>query len=141
MFSLFRKFSSEEKTKKALFAFLAEMEKNLEYYYVMDQRQFVTHGFLTDTWGAIKDVDMVKKNPSLAIYAQAIEDFNRAYKAYKDYEAWYTSDSKNKTQENGKKLHALKHELDQRLSTMEAIIISAGQDLEREMLKLGFLKS
>ena len=75
-------------------------------------------------------------------YARATrQDFDASLKAYKEYEIWYTGDVKNKTPEGARKLHALKHDLDQMLKGMEALIIPAGQDLEREMLKLGLLKS
>ena len=52
---------------------------------------------------------------SIAVYAKAMEDFNHSLKAYKEYEAWYTGDVNNKTPENARKLHALKHELDLKL--------------------------
>jgi hypothetical protein len=141
MFSIFNKNSKDEQVRKNLFDFLAEMEKNMESFYVMDQRQFITTGFLTEMWSRVKDMDIIKAHESIPKYAGAIEDFNHSLKAFKEYEAWYTGDVKNKTPEGAKKLHALKHELDQKLKMMEALIISAGQDLEREMLKLGLLKA
>lgn len=141
MFSIFKKNLKDEKLKKILFDFLAEMEKNLEFYYVMDQRQFITHGFLTDMWPLVQNMDIIKKHETIALYAKAMEDFNNSLKIYKEYEIWYTGDIKNKNPENARKLHALKHELDQKLKVMEALIITAGQDLEREMLKLGLLRS
>lgn len=141
MFSIFKKNSTEGQLKKDLFDFLAEMEKNLELFFVMDQRQFITNGFLTEMWPRVKDVDIIKRHESIVVYVRATEDFNNSLKAYKEYEAWYTGDAKNKTPEGGRKLLALKHELDQKLKSMEAIIIPAGQDLEREMVKLGLLKA
>ena len=124
-----------------LIDYLAEMEKNLEMFYVMDQRQFITGGFLTDVWPRVKELDIIKRHETIIKYADAMEDFNRSLKAHKDYESWYTGDVKNKTPENARKLHALKNELDQKLRNMESLIILAGQDLEREMLKLGILKA
>ena len=141
MFSFFQKNSKEEPLKKNLFDFLAEMEKNLELFYVMDQRQFITTGFLTDLCFLVKEIDIIKRHESIVTYAKSMEDFNRSYKAYKDYEIWYTTDVKNKTPDNARKLHALKNELDLKLRSLEAVIILAGQDLEREMLKLGLLKA
>jgi len=141
MFPFFKKNSSEDQLRKNLFDFLAELEKNLEFFYVMDQRQFITSGFLTDIWPKVKDMDIIKRHESIAQYARATGDFNLSLKAYKEYEAWYTEDTKNKTPENSRKLHALKHELDLKLRGLEAVIIPAGQDLEREMLKLGLLKA
>ena len=141
MFSIFKKNSKDEKLRKSLFDFWAEMEKNLELFYVMDQRQFITNGFLTEIWPLVKGTDIIKRHDSISKYAHAMEDFNQALKGYKEYESWYTGDSNNKTPEGARKLHALKHELDMKLKGMEAVIILAGQDLEREMVKLGLLKT
>ena len=138
---MFKKNSTDEQLRKNLFDFLAEMEKNLEFFYVMDQRQFITSGFLTEMWPLVKEMDIIKQHEAIAKYAHATEDFNHSLKAHKEYETWYTGDIKNKTPEGAKKLHALKHELDLKLKGMEALIIPAGQDLEREMLKLGLLKA
>jgi hypothetical protein len=141
MFSIFKKNSIDEGAKKNLFDFLAEMEKNLEFFYVMDQRQFITTGFLTGIWPRVKDMEIIKSHESIVLYASLTEDFNHSLKTYKDYETWYTGNTNHKTPENAKKLHALKNELDLKLKAYEAVIIPAGQDLEREMLKLGLLKA
>ena len=141
MFSFLKKSSQDAQLKKLLFDFLAEMEKNLELFFVMDQRQFITHGFLTEMWPLVKEIDFIRKHEAIVVYAKATVDFNDDLKKFKEYEAWYTGDHNNKSPENGRKLHAMKHELDLKLRGMEAIIIPAGQDLEREMLRLGLLKA
>ena len=141
MFSFLKVNSKEDQLKKDLFDYLAQMEKNLEFFYVMDQRQFITHGFLTDCWPCVKDLDIIKRHDSIVKYAKSIEDFNQSLKTYKEYEAWYSGDMKNRIPENARKLHTLKEGLDQKLLGMEAVIISAGQDLEREMLSLGLLQA
>lgn len=141
MLPIFRKKTNEEPLKKELFAFLNELEKNLESFYVMDQRQFITQGFLLETWGNVKDRDIIKRHGSIAKYAAATEDFNHSLKAHKEFETWYTSDINHKTPDNARKLHAMKNELDLKLRAMEALIILAGQDLEREMIRLGMLRS
>src|SRR5277367_3595046 len=115
MFSIFNNNTKDGQLKKDLFDFWAEMEKNMEFFYVMDQRQFITSGFLTDIWPLVKDMDIIKRHESITNYAKAAQDFNDALKAHKEYEAWYIGDIKNKTPENGRKLHALKHELDAKL--------------------------
>jgi len=141
MFSIFKKNSKDDQIKKNLFDFWVEMEKNMELFYVMDQRQFVISGFLTEMWPRVKGIDLVMKYESISQYAKSILDFNEALKVHKEYEAWYIGDINNKTPENSRKLHALKHDMDSKLKGMEAVIILAGQDLEREMLKLGLLKA
>jgi len=141
MFPIFKKKSVEDHIRRDLFDFLAEMEKNLEFFYVMDQRQFITHGFLNDAWPRVKNLELIKQHETIAMYASAMEHFNSALKEYKDFEVWYTADVNRKSPDNARKLHTLKQNLDQKLKTLEAVIIPAGQDLEREMLKLGLLKA
>ena len=141
MFSIFNRNSKEQQLRRDIFAFWVEMDKNMELFYVADQRQFISDVFLIDLWPRVRDLDMIKRQEAILIYAKAIEDFNHAFKVYKGYEAFYSGDMKNRNPENARKLHALKHELDQKLWGMEALIIPAGQDLEREMLQLGLLKA
>ncbi len=126
--------------KKQLIDFLNEMDKNLELFYVMDQRQFILGGFSDQQWERVKDLGPIKSYESITLYIEAIKDFNQSWLDFKKYEQWYTGDIQHKNQDNAKKLHAMKHELDLKLKAMEAKIIPAGQDLERELLKLGFIK-
>ena len=140
MIGFVQKIARRQKLKKNLLAFLAEMEKNLETFYVMDQRQFITGGFLTRAWDQIKDEALIKKHASILVYIRAIEDVNRMVKEHKEFEQWYAADMNNKTPDNARKLHGMKNDLDKKLKTMEAVIIPAGQALEREMLQLGMLR-
>ncbi len=141
MFSIFKKKPADEDLRKVLFDFLAEMEKNLEYFYVMDQRQFITHGFLMECWPQVRALPLIQGHASILAYARSLEDFNASLKAYKDYEQWYTSHVDHKNPENARKLHAMKNGLDVKLKTLEEVIIPAGQDLEKEMIKLGWIKA
>ena len=141
MISPVKKILGQRKLKKGLFAFWTEIEKNLELFYVMDQRQFITQGFLLCAWESVKGEDAVKKHEPILVYARAMERFNRLHKEHKEYEQWYAVDLKNKTPDNARKLHGLKQELDKQLKGMEALIIPAGQALETEMVTLGWLKN
>lgn len=138
---MFNKIFQQQQLRKNLLAFLAEMEKNLELFYVMDQRQFITQVFLLDCWDLVKDEELVTRHESMMVYVNAIKAFNKSFKEHKEFEQWYTADMARKTPDNAKKLHALKHDLDKQLKSFEAIIILAGQDLEKEMLQLGMLKT
>ncbi len=140
MIAPINKIFQQQRIKKNLLLLLAEMEKNLEIFYVMDQRQFITEGFVIRVWDEVKNEEVIKRNEPILIYAQALIEFNLLYKEYKEFEHWYSSDMKNKTPENAKKLHALKHKLDAQMKAMEAVIIPAGQALEKELLSLGMLK-
>ena len=139
MLDIIQSWNAKNKLKKQLLDFLAEMEKNLEIYYVTDQRQFITGGFTMKTWEQVEGLEMIKKHEAIGQYATALLNFNKSYLEHKEYEQWYTSDSKNKNNENAKKLHALKHDLDLQLKPLEVVIITAGQVLEQELLNLGFI--
>ena len=117
MIGFVQRVARQQKLKKNLLAFLAEMEKNLETFYVMDQRQFITGGFLTMAWGQVKDETLIKKHASISEYVRAIEDFN-----------------------NVRASSGMRNDLVKKLEVMEGVIILAGQALEREMLHLGLLK-
>ncbi len=139
MLKLLKSWHQKSLFKKQLLEFLDEIEKNLEIYYVMDQRQFITNPYLLEKWQKVKDLDVLKAHQEIKKYADALTDFNKAYEDYKSYEQWYSSDMKNKNAENAKKLHTLKDSLQIKIKSFEAVIITAGQVLERELLNLGFI--
>ena len=60
MFSFCKQICRRWQIKKSLLPLLDEMEKNLEKYYVMDQRQFIESGFGMEAWAR----------------AQKLQDFN-----------------------------------------------------------------
>ncbi len=140
MFKRIQQIYQQQELRRNLFAFLEEMEKNLENFYVMDQRQFMTTGFVLKQWPKVNTYELVKGQQAIAVYAQAVEEFNQLLTKHKEYERWYASDMKNKTPENARQLHAMKQDLDQKLKSMETVIITAGQALEKEMLRLGFFR-
>ena len=139
MLKLLSDFRKKRQLKRYLLPLYEEMKKNLEIFYVMDQRQFITSGFHLVVWPLVKDLEAVKKHETITVYARALDEFNRLFKQQKEYEQWYISDLKNKTPDNARVLHSLKNDLDQKLKVMEAIIIPAGQALETELLQLGFI--
>ena len=139
MLGIIQSWRSKNNLRKQLLAFLAEIEKNLETFYVMDQRQFITVGFLMTFWEALKDLDLIKHHKAISAYAASLLDFNKTWQEYKTFEQWYSSDTQNKTPDNAKKLHGLKNSLDQKIKPLEAVIITAGQSLEKELLSLGFI--
>ena len=140
MISPVKKILGQRKLKKGLFAFWTEIEKNLELFYVMDQRQFITQGFFTADWQRVKGCGMLNKHEVIGACMQALEGFNRLFKEHKEFEKWYAADMSNKTKENAVKLHRMKQDLEARLKGMEAVIIPAGQALEKEMVYRGLLK-
>jgi hypothetical protein len=141
MLDIIQAWRTKNMLKKQLLSFLDEMEKNLEIYYVADQRQFITSAFILDMWDKVKELDIIKKYEELKVYSTVLLDFNKSYEEYKSYEKWYSSDIQNRNNENAKKLHELKNQLNRKLGQLESIIILAGQALEKELLKLGFVSN
>ncbi len=141
MIPLLKKIQEKRKIKKDLVCFLEEMEQNLETFYVMDQRRFITQGFALRAWDAVKELNSIKKHESIIVCIRAFERFNVLFKEHKDFEQWYSADLERKTPENARKLHGMKHELDKQLESMESLIIPAGKALEKEMLDQGLIKT
>jgi hypothetical protein len=139
MFNQIKSWQVNRTLKKQLLSLLNEMEKNLEIYYVMDQRQFIIHGYMMKQWENSKDLDIVKKHEAIKVYGAALSAFNQAHLEHKEYEQWYSSNMDHKTPDNAKKLHDMKNGVVARIKTLEAIIIPAGQTLEKELLNLGFI--
>jgi hypothetical protein len=139
MFNNIKIWQQNRVQKKNLLNLLSEMEKNLEIYYVMDQRQFIIEGYQMEHWHLAKDLDIVKRHENIQMYAKSLLDFNKSHEEYKTFEKWYTSDMNNKTPENAKKLHTLKDFLQHQIKDFEKVIISAGQSLEKELLSLGLI--
>ncbi len=141
MLAAVKQWYNDHKMKHHLLEFLDEMEKNLETFYVMDQRQFITAGFKRSAYESVQGFDFINKSDAIKKYITTIDDFNKSFDAYKEFEQWYTSNTDHKTPDNAKKLHALKNSVDEKLKGMDAVIIPAGQDLEREMLKLRIIRA
>lgn len=141
MLDIIQSWRAKNALRKQLLAFLNEMDKNLETLYVIEQRQFILSGFLLDKWEHVKDLDLIKHQEAVKVYAAALLDFNNALKEHKTYEQWYASDIKHKTKDNAQKLHVLKNALDQKVNPLESIIITAGQAFERELLNMGLISN
>lgn len=141
MITKLKTWMKDRSQRQQIMDFLDEMDKNLELFYVMDQRQFITSMFSLKYWPRVKDVPLIAKHESVRHYASALQKFNQDYEEHKKFESWYSGDMNHKTPDNAKKLHAQKQDLEAQLRKLEAVIIPAGQDIEREMVALGYLKA
>src|SRR6185503_13282394 len=93
------------KGNQALMRFYEELKKNLELYHVHDQRQFIDKEFKTEEWAKAKSIEILRSADKIRVYGDAVEDFNRFFRAFRDFEKWYAADMANKTKENAQKLH------------------------------------
>jgi predicted MPP superfamily phosphohydrolase len=140
MFDLIKGLTREGRSNKALMKFYEELKKNLEIFYVMDQRQFIDMEFRAVEWNRIKAMDMSKSYPKVLAYGAAVEDFNAFYRQFKEFEKWYAADMANKTKDNAQKLHTQRSELEAKLKTMYPVICAAGEELEYKLIDLGLIK-
>ena len=126
--------------KGLLLPLLEEMEENLERFYVMDQRQFIESDFMLSAWQKAQTLQDFTFDERIKHYAYILEEFNKGYASYKEFEKWYAGDLKNKTPENAKILHAQKQELEKRMKKLDRVIIPAGQALEKKLLDMKIIK-
>ena len=131
MFSIFKKNTNSGQSRKDLFDFLAELVKNLEFFYVMDQRQFIESNFEMKAWHKAQQVQDFSFDERLKHYAYIMEEFNKSYAAFKEFERWYASDLKNKTPENAKVLHTQKQELEKRIKNSTVWLFRRDRCLRR----------
>ena len=136
MFLFLRRIFHRRRIRKFMTPLLDEMEKNLEKYYIMDQRQFIESNFDMQAWNKAQSLKEFVFDERLKHYAYILEQFNTSYAVFKEFERWYVSDLKNKTAENAKKLHTQKQELEKRMKKLDRVIIPAGQVLEKKLLEL-----
>jgi hypothetical protein len=137
---MFGQFTRQGRLNKALMSFYEELKKNLEIFYVMDQRQFIDMEFRAAEWGRIKTIEEAKPMAQVQAYGAGVEDFNAFYRSFKEFEKWYAADMANKTRENAQKLHTQRSELEAKLKTMYPIICKAGEELEYKLIELGLIK-
>jgi predicted MPP superfamily phosphohydrolase len=140
MFDVLKSLTRHGRDQKALMKFYDELKKNLEIFYVMDQRQFIDMEFRAAAWGRIKDLTLTKTFPKILAYGSSVEDFNGFYRRFKEFEKWYAADMANKTKDNAQKLHTQRSELEGKLKTMYPVICSAGEELEYKLIDLGLIK-
>ncbi len=138
MLGFLKQLTPQGRANRLLMQFYVELKKNLEIFYVMDQRQFIDMEFRSAEWAKIKS--QAVQYPKVSAYGAAVEDFNAFYRQFKEFEKWYAGDMANKTKENAQKLHTQRSELESKLKTMYPVICSAGAELEYKLIDLGLIK-
>ncbi|NTV29652.1 MAG: hypothetical protein HGA80_06190 [Candidatus Omnitrophica bacterium] len=119
--------------KNLLLALWDEANRNLERYYVVEQRNFITEPFDSEALDEARLLGGVKFQAELTAYASAIRDFNVALQDVKAFEGVYASGIDHKTRENAEILHAKKEALDEQFKRLYPVIVAA-QKVLREML-------
>jgi len=140
MLGFLKTLTPQGRSNKALMHFYEELKKNLEIFYVMDQRQFIDMEFRSIEWARIKGIAAAQSYSKVQVYGASVEDFNAFYREFKEFEKWYAADMANKTKENAQKLHTQRSGLEAKLKAMYPVIVAAGAELEYKLIELGLIK-
>ena len=136
----FQGLRKQQELKKHWLEFYAEVDKNLESYYVMFQLDRLRF-FNLEVWERIKNNADVRMTSDVLRYTEILNEYNKTLKNFKDYEEWYSSDLKNKIPENGRILHAKKDAAQKKFQGLENIIKRAQQNVRQQLMDLKIMKS
>jgi hypothetical protein len=140
MLKTIQEFRRSLRLKKTLLPFYQEVRRNLEIYYVMDQRQFFDQTFHLEAWGNIREVPDLTITDRTRTYAERLESFNEAFREYRDYEEWFNADPERKTRDNSAVFHKKKQAVTEAFKGLGALIKDVFEHLEKTLEKIGLLK-
>ncbi len=123
--ALLRPFRKKPRTKKFLLLLWEEMYTNLERYYVIDQRRFISMGFEIKAWDDARYKSGLNFPAQVLAYGAAIEDFNATLEDVHVFEKHYSLDKATMTKENAQILHDKKEVLDRKFESIQPKIIAA----------------
>lgn len=126
-------FRQKSLRKNFLFLLWQEISRNVERYYIVDQRQFISEPFEMDAWKEARDFTSVRFPAAVVEYVAAVESFNKAFLEMKEFEETYLSSVEYKTRANAEILHARKEELQKKFDFLRPLIFTA-QKAMREMI-------
>ena len=132
--AFFRPAVNRRRQKKILFDLLAEINTNLECFYVIDQRQFISRGLDLEVWEDAKEFSGITFSQEMQAYAAALADFNRLFASMRAFEEMYSSSIDNKTRANAEILHARKEALEENIKAVQPHILTA-QKIIRALLE------
>jgi hypothetical protein len=133
--TLLSPFLKKRSQKNFLLSLLNEINSNLEKYYVIDQRQFITMDFEMSAWEEARHFSGSQFPGEVLDYASALEDFNRTFADCRALEETYSSSIDNKTLEAAKVLHAKKEAVEEKFRSVQPKIIAAQKALRVRMDK------
>lgn len=108
---------------------LNEMNNNLERYYVIDQRGFISAPFDLEDFQDARHYSGMTFPREVYYYAEVLETFNKLFRECREFEEMYSSGIQNKTHANAEILHAKKEALELRLKDIQGVIVAAQKAL------------
>ena len=99
MLKYIKNINSNSKRDALLLSFLQEVKRNLETFYVIEQRRQKTL-FSLDCWDRIKDREEFSWPNDILKYVYMLKEFNNKLEDVINYQNWYMSDLNNKTRQS-----------------------------------------
>ena len=121
MLKFFTDFKKKSELRRKLCALYAEVDKNLEACYVMQQRG-VLEKFRLEGWQEGAGDSALALDEKISTCYRALEDYNRGMADFKEFEQWYAADLNNKTPENARLLHAKKELVSEKFKGLLAVV-------------------
>lgn len=129
--SFFRKLRPRPAKKNSLFYLFEEVTCNLELYYVVDQRQFISGPFEDSLLAVAQEHPLVRSSMPVRDYAQTIRMFNTFFSDVRAFEQKYLSFDEHRTRENAQILHEKKEKLQKQFEDSRACVLAAQKELRR----------
>ena len=133
--ALFRPIFKHGRKRNFLLELLNEVNTNMERFYVIDQRQFISMNFEMQAWEEARHFSGADFPSEVKEYATALEDFNRTFDDCRACEEVYSSSIENKTLEAAKVLHAKKEALEEKFKNIQPRILTAQKALRARVEK------
>ena len=130
---MFNPFIKKTRQKNFLLELWIEINTNLERFYVISQREFISSAFDLQAWDEAKLYSGFIFPTEVLKCAAILENFNRTFAEMRTFEEFYSSSIDNKTRANAEILHAKKEQLEEQVKVIEDAILLAQKNL-RTML-------
>jgi hypothetical protein len=127
------------RTKENLLAIFRGLEKSLESWYVMDQRE-VFNVFSDPPKECLLDNFDERLNKALQDFIELINAYNTQMKDFKDFEQWYSLDLEHKTKENARTLHAKRSAVEEKFRDIGPVIKVTKELFEQDLLKKNIIR-
>jgi hypothetical protein len=108
-----------------LFKCWEEMNTNVERFFVVEQRQFITEFFDTQEIQRVIGMPRINLPAEIGAYQQGIEMFNAALKDAKDFEESSYKSAEQKTRANAEVLHQKKEKVEELFKTLRPVMMAA----------------
>jgi hypothetical protein len=117
-----------------LYELWEEVNRNVERYCVIEQRQFISEFFDIEAWEEARAFSGIRFSREMEAYAVGVEAFNKLLKSAKDFEDKYSSSISHKTKINAEELHRRKENVDRAFEVLRPRIMTAQAEM-RKLLK------